>query len=1203
MYRFALLLILICLPYACLAEVFHVTPVLPATQPCLQPCYTLDQYAQNTSLFAGHTNISLVFLDGVHILNSTLSISGINEISLQPQANNILSTRSSVIVRAQTNIILFSGQRIFLWKLTIHDADIRLGKESISVTISDCDLMQGDLNITPTIDAEIILHKVTFSHADLLVSSAETASAISVMILNCVKQYGSMLLDAGGQVDEFHVKIESTYIQGSFTNTGICAQLNSDGNYTLSIHNSSITQCGFGLHVRMHSDMGNMSATITNSMLFGNTMAGYLIDTQELFVNNSIIFQNEDYGLLLSNLKSGTIENSKISGNVIGAALINCHKIKLKNVHINNNDLGIVVMGTPPDKTADNGITSTYLKEEAIFQNCVFFENEGSSILVYQSSVELTGENMFYNNTAEMGAGLALYYSTVHFGLHSRTTFVNNTAKKFGGAIYISSLPPLVPAILTDVENWHDSGFSDLYSTSINNRECFYSSEEEQAKVILQNNTAEFGGMDIYGPASLLDGLSGDCKIIDSDIFIFDESVSSSLQVTSDPTRVCFCVQDIPFCENKAYVILNETRYPGETFNISVVLVGYEFGQVSGPVYTEALENFSGEVADGQHIQSVHYKQCNNLTYTVTSEKTNHSVILALTAQEQFTQGNREDEVENSLRNLYSCESLCAPLLTTPVYIQITLESCPLGFELNKTIRFCDCDSFLSKIRDNDRTVVKCVIQNRIGYVTRRGTVWIGVDTSENNTNIYYWHRYCPKDYCIPFQASVDLRSPDKQCNSNRSGVLCGKCQTNYSLQLGGNRCIQCSDSYHALLIVFAVLGIMLVVLIKLLDLTVTYATINGLIFYANVVWRNNAILFPLQDRQGIGYYLITVPIAWINLDFGIETCFTENLDQLTKTGLQFVFPVYLWCIAGLIIIISHYSTRATKLFGNNSVAVLSTLFLLSYGKLFRAITDVFAFADVSNSNGINLVVWSLDGNVQYGTTPGHIVLIVVALLFLILFLLPFTLTLLLVPFLRGKSHLRPLHWINKFKPFFDTYYGPFKDKKQHHVWIGILLISRVVILIVNASTSTSSPNANILLMTVLATSLLVYGVFVDLPYKKWYLSVLEILYLFNLIILGGAFLFYQTLPLEERQHEHLSPAPATSVCIALVQSICTLVFHLTKQAWPKRIHPREYEHISPNRGTNENGESDPQATTQIVEIGDTNKTMDSSAFRETLLA
>ncbi len=90
---------------------------------------------------------------------------------------------------------------------------------------------------------------------------------------------------------------------------------------------------------------------------------------------------------------------------------------------------------------------------------------------------------------------------------------------------------------------------------------------------------------------------------------------------------------------------------------------------------------------------------------------------------------------------------------------------------------------------------------------------------------------------------------------------------------------------------------------------------------------------------------------------------------------------------------------------------------------------NVFTPADISGSGGSIRRVWSLDGNVEYGTTPGHIVLIVVALLFMLLFWLPFTLTLLLVPFLKAKSDYQPLRWINTFMPFFDTFYGPFKDK------------------------------------------------------------------------------------------------------------------------------------------------------------------------------
>ena len=176
----------------------------------------------------------------------------------------------------------------------------------------------------------------------------------------------------------------------------------------------------------------------------------------------------------------------------------------------------------------------------------------------------------------------------------------------------------------------------------------------------------------------------------------------------------------------------------------------------------------------------------------------------------------------------------------------------------------------------------------------------------------------------------------------------------------------------------------------------------------------------------------------------------------------------------------------------------------------------------------------------------------VVALLFMLLFWLPFTLTLILVPFLKAKSDYRPLRWINIFMLFFYTFYGPFKDKRQHQVWTGILLISCVVILIISASTSTSNPNANILVRTIIATLLLLYTSIVGYLYKKWFASVLEVLYLFNLIILGGAFLFYEKQSEDVRQNDTLNPVTATSVCIALLQFACIIIFHIAKTVGPK---------------------------------------------------
>ena len=114
-------------------------------------------------------------------------------------------------------------------------------------------------------------------------------------------------------------------------------------------------------------------------------------------------------------------------------------------------------------------------------------------------------------------------------------------------------------------------------------------------------------------------------------------------------------------------------------------------------------------------------------------------------------------------------------------------------------------------------------------------------------------------------------------------------------------------------------------------NLTVSQGTINGLVFYANTVRANQAVFFPPGDTN-----ILTAFTAWLNLNLGIRTCFADGLNGYWKTWLQFVFTVYNWIITAIIIVASHYSSMAAKIFGNKSVPVLATLFLLSYAKLLK---------------------------------------------------------------------------------------------------------------------------------------------------------------------------------------------------------------------------------------------------------------------------
>ena len=212
-------------------------------------------------------------------------------------------------------------------------------------------------------------------------------------------------------------------------------------------------------------------------------------------------------------------------------------------------------------------------------------------------------------------------------------------------------------------------------------------------------------------------------------------------------------------------------------------------------------------------------------------------------------------------------------------------------------------------------------------------------------------HQHCPFDYCRGDKKSlsVQVEEGDKQYAYNRRGILCGGCQVGFGNILGSSKCKQCSNLMLLVVIpVVLVAGILLILFLMGLDLTVSSGTINGLISYANIVEAQHAIFFtPFSSCSFLQKF-----IAWLNLDLGIEMCFSNNLDAYAKTWLQFLFPLYIWLLATAIIVSSHFSTLVSQLSGNNAVQVLTTLFLLSYTKLLRLVITVFSYTELNYPDG-----------------------------------------------------------------------------------------------------------------------------------------------------------------------------------------------------------------------------------------------------------
>ena len=132
-------------------------------------------------------------------------------------------------------------------------------------------------------------------------------------------------------------------------------------------------------------------------------------------------------------------------------------------------------------------------------------------------------------------------------------------------------------------------------------------------------------------------GFDGDWNCLDSFNTISNIFQDGLSLISSDPLRVCLCSEiGQPDCK----VLADPTPhivYPGQTINISAVVVGQDFGTVAGSVYAQLLHRGSTpQLESGQEVQSVIQHKCNHLYYTIFSQSEVFDAVLVLTADDVY---------------------------------------------------------------------------------------------------------------------------------------------------------------------------------------------------------------------------------------------------------------------------------------------------------------------------------------------------------------------------------------------------------------------------------------------------------------------------------------------------------------------------------------------------------------------------------------
>ena len=767
------------------------------------------------------------------------------------------------------------------------------------------------------------------------------------------------------------------------------------------------------------------------------------------------------------------------------------------HVKFSNNMINNGIIGEP--LYAENSLVTFEESQIEFTENsgtfCGGIRASDNTQIIFNDDVNIS----FSKNSGSHGGALSLYtksrvvFNATMVGVN--VNFTENRARISGGAIYVE-----------------DSEYGDVKSV------FDLQGDSKLINLLFKNNYALFGGHQIHG--GWIDFTPEQTNI--NDILEFHSDNDSD--VASNPVRICLCKDNHVNCS------LSETTQSiqGCSLNLAIVAVGQRFTPVLAYVEAFLQSSKDYQVMLSPRIQSLQ-KSCTNIKYKISVSKyISLDATLVLRPNPSYERLPQDNNTTDTYESLFK-----------DLTIHLKKRNCTMSLGYVEMEGDCECVCLPSLksigIDCNYTSELKTII-------VKNAQQWVGVTKAHTAAGMnegVIAHIRCPLSYCRtnPNKSlTFLLEDQDQQCAFNRSGILCGGCKTNFSRVLGSIKCKKCTNGMLLLMIFsFILAGVILVVALTTLDLTVSVGTINGLIFYANIIQIQRATFF--HSAENTTKFLSTF-IAWLNLDLGIESCFFDGLDSYIETWLQFCFPLYIWMIVFAIIITSHYSSRVSKLCGRNIVQVLATLLLLSYTKLFVQAVDVFRFEKIKYPSGYVKAVWAYDGNIDF-LRGKHIPLFLTTVLLQTVLTVVFPLCLVNIQCLQKISHLRGMFWINRLKPFFDAYTGP--CKASHRYWPGFLLIMRISVLLI-VTINHHKSTVILLALTIISFVMLAYFGAVKGIYNNWIPNCLEILFLCNLGVTSA-------VHVQSYLNAEYSSVPITiSVAFAFTFFVGILLYHALQQ-------------------------------------------------------
>ena len=327
---------------------------------------------------------------------------------------------------------------------------------------------------------------------------------------------------------------------------------------------------------------------------------------------------------------------------------------------------------------------------------------------------------------------MTLISSVMYVSPTATVNFTRNHAKGVGGAIYVHNARTTNVCINSQTKTLPCS-IQVLQENQFEFCPSFVLHFDE--------NKADIAGNIIYGdytsactPRNVSNVLNCNCNItLALDHYQYKNDSSDLSDFTSDPTRVCFCtILGVVNCFRVRQIL---KLYPGESFYLSLALVGYGMGTVPGSVVARS-SNGKGTVngrsilgSELEYSQEIKGTECQDLSYSIVSER--HSEVIALTVDSvsSIRSLNQAMMVSSTVkghngfwptREIFGTFSVLESFFHIPVFVEVDFLCCPVGFQLVRGR--CVCHQILL-----DNNIETCFFFNGTGFILGPAPYWIGL--------------------------------------------------------------------------------------------------------------------------------------------------------------------------------------------------------------------------------------------------------------------------------------------------------------------------------------------------------------------------------------------------------------------------------------------------------------------------------------------